>query len=82
MSKGNKQAIFSKFSLKARKQKKTQKQAIEQAKEFSRQMEEGKKKARQDFMNKLLQKCYMVLLTILTYICYTLKNDMGIVHIF
>ena len=55
MSKGNKQAIFSKFNLKARKQKKTQKQAIEQAKEFSRQMEEGKKKARQDFMNKLLQ---------------------------
>ena len=55
MSKGNKQAIFSKFKLKARKQKKTQKQAIEQAKEFSRQMEEGKKKARQDFMNKLLQ---------------------------
>lgn len=55
MSKGNKQAIFSKFILKARKQKKTQKQAIEQAKEFSRQMEEGKKKARQDFMNKLLQ---------------------------
>ena len=55
MSKGNKQAIFSKFSLKTRKQKKTQKQAIEQAKEFSRQMEEGKKKARQDFMNKLLQ---------------------------
>ena len=32
MSKGNKQAIFSKFNLKARKQKKTQKQAIEQAK--------------------------------------------------
>ena len=55
MSKGNKQAIFSKFNLRARKQKKTQKQAIEQAKEFSRQMEEGKKKARQDFMNKLLQ---------------------------
>ena len=55
MSKGNKQAIFSKFNLKAREQKKTQKQAIEQAKEFSRQMEEGKKKARQDFMNKLLQ---------------------------
>ena len=55
MSKGNKQAIFSNFNLKARKQKKTQKQAIEQAKEFSRQMEEGKKKARQDFMNKLLQ---------------------------
>lgn len=55
MSKGNKQAIFSKFNLKARKQKKTQKQAIEQAKEFSRQMEEGKKKARQDFINKLLQ---------------------------
>ena len=55
MSKGNKQAIFSKFNLKTRKQKKTQKQAIEQAKEFSRQMEEGKKKARQDFMNKLLQ---------------------------
>ena len=55
MSKGNKQAIFSKFNLRARKQKKTQKQAIEQAKEFSKQMEEGKKKARQDFMNKLLQ---------------------------
>ena len=55
MSKGNKQAIFSKFNLRAKKQKKTQKQAIEQAKEFSRQMEEGKKKARQDFMNKLLQ---------------------------
>ena len=55
MSKINKGSIFSKFNLKARKQKKTQKQAIEQAKEFSRQMEEGKKKARQDFMNKLLQ---------------------------
>ena len=55
MSKGNKQAIFSKFNLKARKQQKTQKRAIEQATEFSRQMEEGKKKARQDFMNKLLQ---------------------------
>ena len=55
MGKINKGSIFSKFNLKARKQKKTQKQAIEQAKEFSRQMEEGKKKARQDFMNKLLQ---------------------------
>ena len=55
MRKINKGSIFSKFNLRAKKQKKNQKQAIEQAKEFSKQMEEGKKKARQDFMNKLLQ---------------------------
>ena len=55
MGKINKGSIFSKFNLRAKKQKKTQKQAIEQAKEFSKQMEASKKKARQDFMNKLLQ---------------------------
>ena len=55
MSKINKGSIFSKFNLRAKKQKKNQKQAIERAQEFTRQMEASKKKARQDFMNKLLQ---------------------------
>ena len=50
----NKNEIFSKFNFKARKQKQTQKQLIEHAKEIGRQMEESKKKSRQDFMNKLL----------------------------
>ena len=55
MGKINKNSIFSKFSIKAKKQKKNQKQAIEHAQEFTRKMEEGKKKAREDFMNKMLQ---------------------------
>ena len=54
MSKGKNSAVFSKFGLKAMKQKITQKQAIKRAQEFSRQMEESKKKARQDFLNKLM----------------------------
>ena len=54
MAKGNNRGIFSKFSLKAMKQKRSQKQAIKQAQEFSRRMEESKKKARQDFLNKLM----------------------------
>lgn len=54
MAKGNNRDIFSKFSLKAMKQKRSQKQAIKQAQEFSRRMEESKIKARQDFLNKLM----------------------------
>lgn len=54
MAKQDKGAVFSKFSLKAMKQKRSQKQAIKQAQEFSRRMEESKKKARQDFLNKLM----------------------------
>lgn len=54
MAKGNNRDVFSKFSLKATKQKRSQKQAIKQAQEFSRRMEESKKKARQDFLNKLM----------------------------
>lgn len=54
MSKGKNNAIFSKFNLKAMKQKRSQKEAIKRAQEFSRQMEESKKKARQDFLNKLM----------------------------
>ncbi|MBQ2884987.1 MAG: hypothetical protein IJE43_14650 [Alphaproteobacteria bacterium] len=54
MAKQDKSAVFSKFSLKAMKQKRSQKQAIKQAQEFSRRMEESKKKARQDFLNKLM----------------------------
>ena len=50
----NRNEIFSKFNFKAKKQKQTQKQLIEHAKEIGRQMEESKKKSRQDFMNKLL----------------------------
>lgn len=54
MAKGKNRDIFSKFSLKVMKQKRSQKQAIKQAQEFSRRMEESKKKARQDFLNKLM----------------------------
>lgn len=54
MAKGNNRDVFSKFSLKAMKQKRSQKQAIKQAQAFSKQMEESKRKAREDFMNKLL----------------------------
>lgn len=54
MAKRNNRDVFSKFSLKAMKQKRSQKQAIKQAQEFSRRMEESKKKARQDFLNKLM----------------------------
>lgn len=54
MAKQDKGAIFSKFSIKAMKQKRSQKQAIKQAQEFSRRMQESKEKARQDFLNKLM----------------------------
>ena len=54
MAKQDKGTVFSKFSLKAMKQKRSQKQAIKQAQEFSRRMEESKQKARQDFLNKLM----------------------------
>lgn len=54
MAKQDKSAIFSKFSIKAMKQKRSQKQAIKQAQEFSKRMQESKEKARQDFLNKLM----------------------------
>lgn len=51
----NRQNIFSKFNLKARKRERKQQEAIEQAKLISKKMIEGKEKAKEDFLKKLYE---------------------------
>lgn len=51
----DRQNIFSKFNLKARKRERKQQEAIEQAKLISKKMIEGKEKAKEDFLKKLYE---------------------------
>lgn len=56
----DRQNIFSKFNLKARKRERKQQEAIEQAKLISKKMIEGKEKAKEDFLKKLYENAVVM----------------------
>lgn len=55
MSKGNKESVFQKFNLKNIQKELVTRRAVKKAKQFSKNMLESKKQARENFLDKLLE---------------------------
>lgn len=60
MSKGDLRAIFQKLNFKNIQQEMATRRAVKKAKDFSKNMLEGKKQAREDFMEKLLENARLM----------------------